>query len=293
MRKRRQRADRPAALAPAPERLQKVLADAGFGSRREIENWIRAGRLQINGRPAELGQRVDVTEDRVQLDRRNLSLKRSATRTRVVVYNKPEGEICSRQDPEGRRTVFAALPPLPGARWITVGRLDMSTTGLLLFTNNGALANALMHPGSTIEREYLVRIRGKIDNACVERLLAGVQLDDGPAAFDRIERLHRDSTSHQWLVVGLSEGRNREVRRLFESQRVQISRLKRTRYGPVSLSVRLGRGMWQEMDSASVNELLQLTGQRPTEAPLDRARFKKRRSGQRSKPAGRAGLSRS
>ena len=272
--------------ATSAERLQKLLANAGLGSRREIEQWIRDGRLQVNGKTAELGQRINPAVDQVQLDRRPLRLASARRATRVLVYNKPEGEVCSQRDPEGRPTVFDRLPRLPGARWISVGRLDVNTSGLLLFTNNGELANKLMHPSSQLERQYLVRVRGSVDDAILARLQAGVQLDDGPAAFLALQRLPRDSASHQWFLVKLGEGRNREVRRLWESQGVQVSRLKRTAYGPVRLSNRLARGRSQEMDPISVKQLLQLVGlQAPMSAQAAQRKNSGRHTGAKRKPS--------
>lgn len=215
------------------EKIQKVLAQAGLGSRREIEKWVAAGRVKINGRPAQVGDRVS-PDDKVSLDGRPIKLARRDARTRVLAYNKPVGQICTRNDPEGRKTVFEALPPVKGGRWVAIGRLDINTSGLLLFTNDGELANRLMHPSNEIEREYVVRVHGAVDESMINRMLQGVELDDGLASFNRIKAGAKSGT-HQWFSVVLTEGRQREVRRLWESQGVEVSRLKRVRYGSVAL----------------------------------------------------------
>jgi 23S rRNA pseudouridine2605 synthase len=235
------------------ERVQKLLAAAGHGSRRGIEDWIRAGRVTINGRPASLGDRA-TQDDRICLDGRPLDLGGRAESTEVLLYHKPVGEVTTRSDPEGRPTVFDRLPPPPGGRWIVVGRLDVNTSGLLLFTNDGELAHRLMHPSSEIEREYRVRLRGMPSEAVLERLRHGVQLDDGPASFDRIEPESNDG-SHSWFRVCLHEGRNREVRRLFEHQGFEVSRLSRIRYGFVDLPKDLRAGGFLKLDAHTVKKL--------------------------------------
>jgi len=243
-------------------RLQKALADLGLGSRREIETWIEAGRIAVNGRAAVLGQRL-ARGDRVSIDGKPVRLQAAAPAAmRVIVYNKPEGEICSRRDPEGRPTVFAALPRLRDARWVIVGRLDLNTSGLLLATDSGELANRLMHPGSAVEREYLVRVLGEVDDAMLGRLRAGVLLEDGPAAFDEVRELPGEG-SNRWFSVVLREGRNREVRRLWESQGCRVSRLKRVRFGPVSLGPRERRGTWRELEAEEVRQLCASVGLKP------------------------------
>jgi 23S rRNA pseudouridine2605 synthase len=240
-------------------RLHKALADLGLGSRREIEGWIEAGRVTVNGRRAVLGQRI-ARGDRVAVDGKPVRLPDAEPAPiRVIVYNKPEGEICSRRDPEGRPTVFAALPRLRDGRWIIVGRLDLNTTGLLLATDSGELANRLMHPGSSIEREYLVRVLGDVDAALLARLRAGVLLDDGMAAFDDIRELEGEG-SNRWFTVVLREGRNREVRRLWESQGCKVSRLKRVRFGTVALGPRERRGTCRALDEAEVRALCASVG---------------------------------
>ena len=234
------------------ERLQKLLAGAGHGSRRGIEEWIRDGRVTINGRVAALGDRAS-HEDQVCLDGRPLELG-GARSTEVLLYHKPVGEVTTRSDPEGRPTVFERLPPPPSGRWIVVGRLDVNTSGLLLFTNDGELAHRLMHPSSEVEREYRVRLRGTPSAEVLERLRRGVVLEDGPAHFDRIEPESADG-SHSWFRVCLHEGRNREVRRLFEHEGFVVSRLSRIRYGPVELPGDLRGGEHIRLKSAGIEAL--------------------------------------
>jgi len=238
------------------ERLQKLLATAGHGSRRGIEEWIRAGRVTINGRAAALGDRASLA-DEICLDGRVLDLGGRASTTEVLLYHKPVGEVTTRSDPEGRPTVFERLPPAPGGRWIVVGRLDVNTSGLLLFTNDGGLAHRLMHPSSEIEREYRVRLRGMPGAPVLERLCRGVNLEDGPARFDRIEAESNEG-SHSWFRVCLHEGRNREVRRLFEHEGYEVSRLSRMRYGPIDLPTDLRAGGYQMLAPARVAELSKL-----------------------------------
>jgi 23S rRNA pseudouridine2605 synthase len=244
------------------ERLQKLLAGAGHGSRRGIEEWIREGRVTINGRVATLGDRASAN-DQVCLDGRPLDLG-GAESTEVLLYHKPVGEVTTRSDPEGRPTVFDHLPPAPGGRWIVVGRLDVNTSGLLLFTNDGALAHRLMHPSSEVEREYRVRLRGTPSAAVLERLRRGVELEDGPANFDRIEAESTEG-SHSWFRVCLHEGRNREVRRLFEHEGFEVSRLSRIRYGPVTLPSDLRGGAHIRLESAGIEALRRHAGIREGE----------------------------
>jgi 23S rRNA pseudouridine2605 synthase len=241
------------------ERLQKVLARAGCGSRRQVEAWIAAGRVSVNGQVAKLGDQVGLRA-RIDLDGRPLlNVRHGALERRVIAYHKPEGEVCTRSDPEGRPTIFDHLPPLKGARWISVGRLDINTSGLLLLTTDGELAHALMHPSRAIEREYAVRVFGELSEIAVQRLLQGVELEDGPARFERIEDAGGAGANH-WYHVSLCEGRNREVRRLWESQGVRVTRLIRVRFGAVPLPKGLRRGAWRELDSASVETLSALAG---------------------------------
>jgi 23S rRNA pseudouridine2605 synthase len=239
--------------------LQRLLANAGYGSRREIERWIAEGRLRINGRVARLGDRAEPT-DRIQLDRRTLPLHRKQTGPRrVIAYHKPAGEIVSRADPKGRPTAFAKLPPLHGGRWIAVGRLDLNTSGLLLFTNDGDLANRLMHPSRELERVYAVRVLGKVSDEDLERLQAGVQLEDGPARFDSLADAGGEGANH-WYHVSIREGRKREVRRLWESLGFRVSRLIRIRFGSVELGRWLRSGRWRELQAAEVQDLMTLAG---------------------------------
>ncbi len=228
------------------ERIQKVLARLGLGSRREIEEWIAAGRISVNGSPATPGQKIG-PGDRVKYNGKLVPIRFTAQRVpRVLMYHKPEGEIVSRDDPEGRPSVFERLPLLRKGRWIAVGRLDFNTSGLLLFTNDGTLANQLMHPRYEIEREYAVRLLGQLGEEQMESLRTGIQLEDGAARFSAISDQGGEGVNH-WYRVTLSEGRNREVRRMFEAVGLTVSRLIRVRYGPLALPSRLKRGMWLEM----------------------------------------------
>jgi 23S rRNA pseudouridine2605 synthase len=238
------------------ERLQKLLAGAGHGSRRGIEEWIRAGRVTVNDKVAALGDRAN-NSDRICLDGKPLDLGGSAETVEVLLYHKPVGEVTTRNDPENRPTVFERLPQPRSGRWIVVGRLDVNTSGLLLFTNDGELAHRLMHPSSEVRREYLVRLRGTPDADVLERLRRGVELEDGRANFDSIEPESTEG-SHSWYRVGLHEGRNREVRRLFEHEGFIVSRLSRLRYGTVELPRDLRGGAFIHLDSASIDALSRL-----------------------------------
>ncbi|MEZ3500506.1 23S rRNA pseudouridine(2605) synthase RluB [Pantoea sp. KPR_PJ] len=243
------------------EKLQKVLARAGHGSRREIEAKIAAGRVSVDGKLATLGDRIENDKSlKIRIDGHLVSIAESATEVcRVLAYYKPEGELCTRSDPEGRPTVFDRLPRMRGSRWIAVGRLDVNTCGLLLFTTDGELANRLMHPSREVEREYAVRVFGQVDDDKIRQLSKGVQLEDGPAAFKTL-RFAGGEGVNQWYNVTLTEGRNREVRRLWEAVGVQVSRLMRVRYGDITLPKGLPRGGWMEMDLAAVNYLRSLVG---------------------------------
>ena len=237
------------------DKLQKVLANAGVGSRREMEKWIEAGRISVNGKLATLGDRVEPA-DKIRVDGNALNTSNDAPVCRVLMYNKPEGELCSRKDPEGRATVFDRLPSIKNGRWIAVGRLDINTSGLLLFTNDGELANRLMHPKHEVEREYSVRVFGEVENIMLKRLTDGVKLEDGEAKFTHIVKKPGDEESQNtWYNVSLSEGRNREVRRLWESQGLQVSRLMRVRYGTLELQKRLPQGGWVELGLPDLNTL--------------------------------------
>jgi len=246
---------KPPTSPPQAERLQKRLAAAGFGSRREIEDWIRAGRLRINGQPAHLGDRV-LDSDGIELDGKRLALGRAPAATRVLLYHKPEGELVTRSDPQGRPTVFRHLPALPGGKWVAVGRLDVNTSGLLLLTDSGELANRLMHPRYEVEREYLARVLGALNPSEQARLLSGVALGDGLAKFDRLAPEGPAEGANRWYRVVLREGRNREVRRLFEAVGRRVSRLLRVRYGPVSLPRDLRPGRWVELSGAPLAEIV-------------------------------------
>lgn len=271
-----------------PERIQKLLARAGVGSRREIEGWMEAGRLLVNGQPVAPGQKASV-EDRFELDGKRLEVSGAAeVMRRVLIYNKPEGEVTTRKDPEGRPTVFDRLPRLKEHRWISIGRLDINTTGLVLFTTDGELANRLMHPSNQIDREYAVRIFGEVDDAMIERLLQGVLLEDGMAKFTDISPAG-GSGMNRWFHVTLLEGRNREVRRLWESQGVRVSRLKRVRYGPIFLPSRLTVGKWEELDQRAVDTLSRTVGLESVEIPQKTPNEKAAHDRQRRKSPGRSG----
>jgi len=241
------------------ERLHKVLANAGLGSRRMLEQRIQAGEVELNGSPAGIGASVHAG-DRVVIDGKQFVVATdNRDETEVLLYHKPEGVMTTRDDPEGRPTVFEELPRLKGARWVAVGRLDINTTGLLLLTTDGELANALMHPKSGLEREYLCRVHGEVPDEIIEKLKAGVELEDGPARFDDIAVISRGG-SHSWFRVVIREGRNREVRRLWDSQGFLVSRLKRIRYGNVQLPRALRRGDCESLGEEAVKELRRITG---------------------------------
>ena len=262
------------------EKLQKILARAGQGSRREIEEVIAAGRVSVDGKIATLGDRVQVSSStKIRIDGNLVSLIPTQKEIcRVLMYYKPEGELCTRSDPEGRATVFDRLPRLTGSRWIAVGRLDINTSGLLLFTTDGELANRLMHPSREVEREYSVRVFGEVNDAMIQRLRKGVQLEDGPANFKQIKAVGGTGIN-QWFDVTLTEGRNREVRRLWESQGIQVSRLIRIRYGNIKLEKSLPRGGWEEMGLEQVNYLRELVGLKPeTETKVDVTKARRRTS---------------
>ncbi|NBM62868.1 23S rRNA pseudouridine(2605) synthase RluB [Proteus sp. G4445] len=241
------------------EKLQKILARSGHGSRREIEGYLQEGRISIDGVKAKLGDRIDANSTaKIRLDGCILSIREAQKDVcRVLAYYKPEGELCTRSDPQGRPTVFQRLPRLNSARWIAVGRLDVNTSGLLLFTTDGELANRLMHPSREVEREYAVRVFGEIDDAKIRQLTRGVQLEDGPASFRSVSYRGGEGIN-QWYNVSLTEGRNREVRRMWEAVGVQVSRLIRVRYGDIDLPKGLPRGGWVELGLNQINYLRQL-----------------------------------
>ncbi|QNG99620.1 23S rRNA pseudouridine(2605) synthase RluB [Pseudomonas sediminis] len=252
---------------PAGEKLQKVLARLGLASRREIETWIAEGRVKVNGAAATLGQRVDAN-DAIALDGRLLKREEiTGSVRRVLIYNKPDGEICTRDDPEGRPTVFDRLPRPKEGRWINIGRLDINTTGLLLFTTDGELANRLMHPSYQMDREYAVRVRGEVTEEMLENLKNGVMLEDGPAKFTDIKEAPGGEGFNHWYHCVVMEGRNREVRRLWESQGLVVSRLKRVRFGPVFLTSELTMGRWREMEQREVDILSAEVGLTPQALP--------------------------
>lgn len=280
------------------ERVQKVLARAGLGSRRALEEAISAGRVNINGSVALLGQKVGPS-DQVSMDGRVIATEKLFEESRLVlVYHKPEGEVSTRNDPEGRPTIFDRLPKLPSGRWIAVGRLDINTSGLILLTTDGELANRLMHPSSGVDREYLVRVHGDVQEGHLERLKEGVILDDGPARFTDIVVHPEDDPerSNRWFYVALMEGRNREVRRLWESQGLQVNRLKRVRYGCIFLPSFLKQGHFVELGQKEVDDLAKLVDlpsvHVPRMSPQERKDVKRRLSKksqthQVSKPAAR------
>ena len=237
------------------ERLQKLLSQAGLGSRREMERWIESGLIQVNGVTAKVGDSA-TPDDKISVRGRIIDNPlKIASRTRIALYHKPVGEISSRSDPKHNRTVFDHLPHLKQGRWVQVGRLDINTSGLLIFTNNGELANRLMHPKYELEREYAVRVYGQISPDVIKTLLQGVQLDDGPAKFKRIDFRGGEGTN-SWYHVVLSEGRNREVRRLWQSQGVDVSRLIRIRYGTFDLPRYLTRGNCVELSKQDVDAFI-------------------------------------
>ncbi len=258
------------------EKLQKILARAGHGSRREVEAMLQAGRISVDGKIAALGDRVEmVAGTKIRLDGHVLSIIESQdTVCRVLAYYKPEGELCTRSDPEGRPTVFDRLPKMRGSRWVAVGRLDVNTSGLLLFTTDGELANRLMHPSREVEREYAVRVFGQIDDEKIKQLSRGVQLEDGPAAFRSIKYQGGEGLN-QWYNVTLTEGRNREVRRLWEAVGVQVSRLIRVRYGDLTLPKGLPRGGYKELDLPETNylrTLVEMQEETVSKLPVERDR---------------------
>ncbi|MDR3501654.1 MAG: pseudouridine synthase [Legionella sp.] len=237
------------------ERLQKILSQAGLGSRREMERWIENGWVQVNGKPVKLGDSA-TGEDKItvkgKLIANPLKVKQN---TRILLYHKPVGEISSRHDPKFEKTVFDNLPHLRQGRWVQVGRLDLNTSGLLIFTNNGELANQLMHPRYGLEREYAVRVHGQVSPEALKNLLKGVELEDGIAKFTRLESRGGEG-ANSWYHVTLTEGRNREVRRLWESQGVEVSRLIRVRYGMISMPRYLARGQTSELTPKEVSDFL-------------------------------------
>ena len=269
----------PSSTTSDSEKLQKVLARSGLGSRREMEGYIDAGLVTVNGRVAQLGDRI-TSRDQVTFKGRPVPLKAEEDLPRrVIMYSKPEGELVTRKDPEGRRTVFDHLPRLRGERWIAIGRLDINTSGLLLLTNDGELANRLMHPSHQVEREYAVRVMGEVTEEMLKAMQEGVMLEDGLATFSDIQLVGGEGIN-TWYHVVITEGRNREVRRLWESQGVTVSRLKRVRYGSICLDKRTKMGEWIELTQMETDHLSKLAGLEPratTLPPAPRKGFKTRK----------------
>ncbi|MCA1931522.1 23S rRNA pseudouridine(2605) synthase RluB [Rheinheimera sp.] len=264
------------------EKLQKVLARSGVGSRREMEEYISAGRVTVDGKVALLGDRIHANQQ-VRVDGHPVKIAAEAEQVcRVIAYHKPEGEICSRTDPEGRPTVFDRLPKIKDSRWIAIGRLDINTSGLLLFTTDGELANRLMHPKFEVEREYAVRVFGDVNDAMIQKLRTGVELEDGKANFKKVKSMGGEGIN-RWFHVVLTEGRNREVRRMWESQGAVVSRLIRIRYGDLLLPKHLPAGGYAEYPLEEVNYLRKLV-QMPAETeslmkPEDRDERRRRMAG--------------
>jgi 23S rRNA pseudouridine2605 synthase len=258
------------------ERLQKVLANAGVASRREIERMISAGRIRVNGEVASLGDRIETdANNKIELDERVIGNKRLAgpEERRTIIYNKPEGELVTRHDPEGRATIFSRLPKLKQGRWISIGRLDINTSGLLLLTTDGELANRLMHPSKAIEREYAVRVLGTIEEDHLKQLTAGIELEDGSARFEEVV-VSGGTGANRWFHVVIIEGRQREVRRLWEAVGAQVSRLKRVRFGSVILdsSVKAGQNRdLTERESKTLLELVGMEAEEPVTKPVRKA----------------------
>lgn len=251
-------------MQPESQKLQKVLAQAGLGSRRAMEEWINAARVTINGEVATIGARV-TSKDKIQVDGRNVRIDATVAPARVLIYHKPEGEIVTRDDPQGRETVFSKLPHLRGARWLSIGRLDVSTSGLLIFTTSGELANSMMHPRFSVEREYAARIFGTLSAEQANQLRTGIALDDGEAHFESLEDEGGEGSNH-WYRVVVSEGRNRLVRRLFEAVGFTVSRLMRVRFGILQLASRLKRGQFSELEPDEVRRLTDWLARAPKAA---------------------------
>ncbi len=235
------------------ERIQKILANEGIVSRRQAENLIREGRIKINGQEAILGMSIS-RRDSIEIDGKAVEISEGTNPLRVLMYNKKVGEISSTKDPEGRPSVFLALPKISKGKWISVGRLDINTSGLMLFTNNGELANKLMHPSSKIEREYVARIRGQVEPDHIRKLLEGVNLEDGKACFSDLQP-GRKGKSNQWFAMVIMEGRTREVRRMWESQGFSVSRLKRVRIGGLFLPANLRQGNYKELAEKEIKSI--------------------------------------
>lgn len=264
------------------EKLQKVLARAGIGSRREMERWIEQGRVKVNDQVATTGDRVSET-DKIKVDNKFIAQRRTQVTQRVIAYHKPVGEVCTRDDPEGRKTIFQNLPKLTSGRWISIGRLDLNTSGLLLLTTDGELANKLMHPSSEIEREYAVRILGEVSPEIIKELKTNVPLDDGDAHFVEVKAAGGQGANH-WYHVVLKEGRNREVRRLWEYFGFAVSRLMRIRYGNITLERRVRLSKSEDLTEKEMFELYKSVGLNyvAPEPKKDKSRFKANQNSNRS-----------
>ncbi|MCC6194065.1 MAG: pseudouridine synthase [Burkholderiales bacterium] len=275
-----------------PQRLHKVLASCGFGSRRAMEEMILAGRITVNREPAEVGQKVG-PGDEVRINGELVKVRFAEPRPRVLMYHKPAGEIVTRDDPEGRPTVFAKLPSIGNGKWINVGRLDYNTEGLLLFTNSGDLANRLMHPRYEVEREYAVRVLGRLSDEQMQQLVSGIQLEDGLAKCDKVEDGGgEEEGANHWYHVVLKEGRNREVRRLFEALNVPVSRLIRTRYGTLAMPSLLKRGDLRELEPNEVGAVMGAASMKgsPGQAPRPHGGGQgKQRHGKQGRPPHQGG----
>ena len=275
------------------EKLQKVLARAGIGSRREMERWIEQGRVKVNDQVASIGDRVS-EKDNIKVDNKLIAQRRTQIQQRVIAYHKPVGEVCTRDDPEGRKTIFNNLPNLTSGRWISVGRLDLNTSGLLLLTTDGELANKLMHPSSEVEREYAVRILGEVSPEILKELTTNVELDDGDAHFSKVTAAGGQGANH-WYHVVLKEGRNREVRRLWEYFGYAVSRLTRIRYGNIKLERRLRPSKSEDLTDKEMDELYKSVDLKyvQDETPKrDKSRFKANKNPNRSVYKGKSSGSR-
>ena len=244
---------------PTDEKLQKILARAGFGSRRSVEALITEGLVKVNGRTAKLGDRATAADKIKVKDQAVKESRLQKQPTQVILYNKPEGKVCTRNDDKGRETIFQQLPRIINGRWISIGRLDLNTSGLLILTNNGELANRMMHPSYEVEREYTVRVFGEVSDEALKQVVKGVQLDDGPARFNKVTKMQtslENESINKWYKVTIKEGRYREVRRIWEAVGVQVSRLHRVRYGQFTIPRNLRKGKTEELTWKQVNQLL-------------------------------------
>lgn len=244
---------------PTDEKLQKILARAGFGSRRSVETLISEGLVKVNGRTAKLGDRATAADKIKVKDQAVKESRLQKQPTQVILYNKPEGKVCTRNDDKGRETIFQQLPRIINGRWISIGRLDLNTSGLLILTNNGELANRMMHPSYEVEREYTVRVFGEVSDEALKQVVKGVQLDDGPARFNKVTKMQtslENESINKWYKVTIKEGRYREVRRIWEAVGVQVSRLHRVRYGQFTIPRNLRKGKTEELTWKQINQLL-------------------------------------